>query len=244
MSAPISEDRLVDYVLGELRRDDAQDLERLMQGDARLAAEVRRLRQVFDLLPYASLEEPPADLRGRILDAAAARARSATPQAPAATAARPARRVVWSRFVAAAAAVLALAFGVDSWRARQELALQREVTTALQEPNVLRSFAPAGTGSASGAVGRVALDLDAKKGAVVLKGMPVLPTGEVYRLWAAVGDKSVPCGQFTANHDGAVLAQFVVPVESYTAPIAKLFVTVEPETLPDAPTGPRVMESV
>jgi Anti-sigma-K factor rskA len=157
---------------------------------------------------------------------------------------RLARRVVWSRFIAAAAAVVALAFGFDSWRTRQELALQREVTTALQEPNVLRSFALAGTGSASGAVGRVALDLDAKKGAVVLKGMPVLPAGEVYRLWAAVGDKSVPCGQFTANPDGVVLAQFPVPVESYTSPIAKLFVTVEPAAPSDTPSGPTVMVSV
>jgi anti-sigma-K factor RskA len=245
MSGPVdvSEDRLVEYVLGELRRDDAQALEGLMRTDAELAAEVRRLRQVFDLLPYATLEEPPADLRARILDAAAARAQSATKEAPPSPV-RPVRRVVWSRFIAAAAAVVALAFGFDSWRTRQELALQREVTATLEEPNVVRSFALAGTGTASGAVGRVTLDLDAKKGAVVLKGMPVLPPGEVYRLWAAVGDKSVPCGQFTANKDGAVLAQFVVPVESYTAPIGKLFVTVEPETPPDAPTGPRVMESV
>ncbi|HJW68638.1 MAG TPA: hypothetical protein VJ829_04700, partial [Candidatus Binatia bacterium] len=107
MSLPVdvSEDRLVEYVLGELRRDDAQALERLMQTDAQLAAEVRRLRQVFDLLPYVSLEEPPAELRGRILDAAAARARSAEKEAR--PAARPARRVVWSRFIAAAAATLA-----------------------------------------------------------------------------------------------------------------------------------------
>jgi len=245
MSSPVdvSEDRLVEYVLGEMRRDEAQALEGLMQTDAQLATEVRRLRQVFELMPYATLEEPPAELRARIVDAATARAQPAAKETPP-TRVRPARRVVWSRFIAAAAALVALALGVDSWRTRQELALQREVTVALQEPNVVRSFALAGTGPASGAVGRVTLDLDAKKGAVVLKGMPALPAGEVYRLWAAVGDKSVPCGQFTAGSDGAVLAQFVVPVESYTAPIGKLFVTVEPASLPDAPTGPRVMESV
>jgi anti-sigma-K factor RskA len=245
MSPPVdvSEDRLVEYVLGEMRREEAQALEGLIQTDAQLATEVRRLRQVFELMPYATLEEPPVDLRARILDAAVARAQPVAKNAPR-PAARAARRVVWSRFIAAAAAMVALAFGFDSWRTRQELALQREVTVALQEPNVVRSFALAGTGPASGAVGRVTLDLDAKKGAVVLKGMPALPAGEVYRLWAAVGDKSVPCGQFTAGSDGAVLAQFVVPVESYTAPIGKLFVTVEPASLPDAPTGPRVMESV
>ena len=35
-----SEDRLVEYVLGELRRDEAQALEGLIQADAQLAAEV------------------------------------------------------------------------------------------------------------------------------------------------------------------------------------------------------------
>ena len=117
------------------------------------------------------------------------------------------------------------------------------MTVALQEPNVVRSFALAGTGEARGAVGRVALDLDAKKGAVVLKGMPVLPEGKVYRLWARVADNDVPCGEFRSDPAGAVLAQFVVPVESYTAPIGKLFVTVEPEAPSAAPTGPTVMTS-
>jgi hypothetical protein len=118
------------------------------------------------------------------------------------------------------------------------------MTAALQEPNVVRSFALAGTGAARGAVGRVALDLDAKKGAVVLKGMPVLPEGKVYRLWARVADTDVPCGEFRSDPAGAVLAQFAVPVESYTAPIGKLFVTVEPAAPSAVPSGPTVMTSV
>ncbi len=246
MSQPIdiTEEHLVEYVLGELRHDEAQALESLMQGDVHLAAEVRRLRQVFDLLPYSTIAEPPPELRSRVLDAAAKRAARAAAPAPAEPVARRPRRVVWSRFAAAAAAALALAFGLDAWRTRQELSLQREMTAALQEPNVVRSFALAGTGSARGAVGRVALDLDAKKGAVVLKGMPVLPEGQVYRLWARVKDQDVPCGEFKADPQGSVLAQFAVPVESYTAPLGKLFVTVEPGSLPATPTGPTVMESV
>jgi len=66
----------------------------------------------------------------------------------------------------------------------------------------------------------------------------------VYRLWARVGDASVPCGDFIAGADGTVRAPFQVPVESYTAPIAGLFLTVEPRTGSDRPTGPTVMESV
>ena len=41
----------------------------------------------------------------------------------------------------------------------------------------------------------------------------------------------------------AKYAQFTVPVESYTAPIAKLFLTQESTPRGPAPTGSTVMES-
>ncbi len=234
---PTAEELAVQYVMGELRRDDAQAFERRLATDIDLAAEVRRLRGVLGLVPYATVAAPPPDLRARILDAAE---RLAAVPAPSATpAARAPRRVVWSRFAAAAAAALALAFGLDAWRTRQELALQREVASMLLEPNVVRSFELAG----GGAYGTVALDLDAKRGAVVLRDVPALPQGAIYRLWARVADKSVPCGDFTVRGDGTVAAQFVVPVESYTAPIAELFVTVEPNPPGPAPTGRTIMTS-
>ena len=146
---------------------------------------------------------------------------------------------MWSRFAAAIAATLALALGLDSWRTHRELDLQRELSRTLLEPNQVHQFALTG-----GGFGRVALDMDAKKGAVVLRGVPALPTGQVYRLWAQVGDKSIFCGDFRAAPDGAVQAQFAVPVESYTAPIKSLFVTVEPVGPPTVPRGRRVMQSV
>jgi hypothetical protein len=114
----------------------------------------------------------------------------------------------------------------------------------LQEPNVVRSFSLAATGSIGRGFGSVILDLDAKKGAVVLRRLAPLPADQVYRLWARVGDASVPCGDFAAGADGTVRAPFPVPVESYTAPIAGLFVTIEPRAGSDRPTGPTVLESV
>jgi len=221
----------VDYVLGELSPADAATFERRLAADDALAAEVRRLRATLGVLPYATAAEPPPGLRARVLAAGAAVPVRA-PRAP--------RRVVWSRFAAAAAALLALAFGLDAHRVRRELALERALTATLEEPNVVRSFALAGAG---GAYGTVALDLDAKRGAVVLKGLRALPAGDRYRLWARVGDKSVFCGEFRASAEGDVVAQFPVPVESYTAPIAKLFLTVESTPRAPEPSGPTVMES-
>ena len=226
------DDLAVEYVLGELSPEDAATFERRVAADPTLAEEVRRLRATLGLLPFATVTDPPAHLRARVLAAGAGRA-------PARATPRASRRVVWSQFAAATAAMLALALGFDAYRARQELALQREVTALLQEPNVVRAFALAG----GGAYGTVALDLDAKRGAVVLRGLRALPAGERYRLWAQVGDKSVFCGEFGASAERSIAAQFPVPVESYTAPIAKLFLTRESAPRGPEPAGPTVMES-
>ena len=240
MSRPLDEDAevlAVQYVMGELRADDAAAFERRLATDAPLATEVGRLRRTLGALPFATETEPPPGLRERIVAAAEAEARR-----PVAAAAP--RRIVWSRFAAAAAAALALAFGLDAYHTRRELTLQRQLAAMLLEPNVVKSFALAGTASAAGAYGTVALDMDAKKGAVVLEGLPMLAAGQVYRLWARVGDKDVLCGDFGTRPNGQVLAQFVVPVESYTAPLAKLFLTVESSAAGTVPSGPTVMQSV
>jgi anti-sigma-K factor RskA len=229
---PSAQELAADYVLGQLSREDAVTFERRVAEDPDLAEEVRRLRATLGLLPMAKVTEPPAHVRARVLEAGARPSARSTTHAP--------RRIVWSRLAAAAAAVLALTIGLDAYRVRRELALQRELTATLHEPNVVRSFALAGTG---GAYGTVALDLDAKRGAVVLKGLRTLPAGERYRLWAQVGDRSVFCGEFGATPEGAIVAQFPVPVESYTAPIAKLFLTKESTPRGPVPAGPTVMES-
>ena len=232
------QDQAVQYVLGELPAAEARALEARMTSDEELAVEVRRLRATLGLLPFATVAEPPPALRAQVLEAAVAQHRAAAGTGVTAAAKRP-RRVVWSQFAAAIAATIALAFGIDSYRTRQELKLQEQVASLLIEPNVVRSFDVEG----GGAIGRVALDLDSKRGAVVLRGAKPLPAGQTYRLWAQVADKAVPCGDFRARPDGTVLAQFSVPVDAYTAPIGKLFVTVEPAGAGDKPTGPVVMQS-
>ena len=97
---PTAEELAVDYVLGELPPEEAAAFERRVADDPELAREVRRLRATLGLVPFATVTEPPAGLRGRVLAAAAERVRAPATRAP--------RRVVWSRFAAAAAAVLAL----------------------------------------------------------------------------------------------------------------------------------------
>jgi anti-sigma-K factor RskA len=66
---PSADDLAAEYVLGELSRDEAENFERRLANDPELAAEVRRLRTTLGLLPLATVTEPPAHLRARVLAA-------------------------------------------------------------------------------------------------------------------------------------------------------------------------------
>src|SRR5262245_10468347 len=226
---------IVDYVLGDLGPAEARAFGQRLVVEPELAREVERVRTALGLVPYARVTEPPPALRGRILEAAAT--------AHTKPAARRTIRPAWQTLATAAAVLLAIFLGVDGYRVRRELRLQHDVSALLQEPNVVMSFAMRGTGAGAGAIGRVALDLDAGRGAAAIEGLPALAEGQVYRLWALVGDKNVPCGEFKVDPRGTVGAQFRIPVDAYTAPIAKLFLTVEPATAPLRPSGPVLMSS-
>ncbi len=245
----IDRDLMARYVLGELGDDEARELERLVRHDPVLGAEIAHLRRAFDLVGFDAVTPPPSHLRSRILDATA-RAAEPSPVPRAAEDARRLRAVAvrprpmhsLARIVGAIAALLIVALGWDGYRLRQELQLQRDVATTLQQPNVVRQFALRGTGI-SLASGTVVLDLDAKRAAVAIRGLPKLPAGQVYRLWARIADGTVPCGQFNADANGAVTSQFTIPVDAYTSPVEQLFLNVEPAKQAAGPVGTTVMIS-
>lgn len=240
------EDVTVSYVLGELGPAEAAAFERELAADAALAAEVQAVRRAFAALPYATVTEPPSDLRGRVL--AAARDGEAIPRAGARPIAPTGAglavpRSWWPAAITALAAGLAIFFAFDAQHLRRELALQREVTELLQQPNVVVGFALAGSGAAAGAYGNVVLDMDAGKGALALRGLPAAPSGQVYRLWARSAGKDVLCGQFAADAERGARAQFVVPVRAYEGRVEQVFVTLEPLAETSQPTGARILES-
>lgn len=245
------------YVLGELRGEEAHELERLLRERPDLRGEIARLQKTFGLMPFATVTEPPPHLRSRILEAA----RQLEPATPPAAPLRPVtsladyerkaeagvrrrgRLVTVTRAVGSIAALLLVALAWDNYDLRRELQIQRDVATTLQQPNVVHQFALRPTNVASTASGTAVLDLDAKRAAVAIRGLPELPAGQVYRLWARVGDTAVPCGQFNANADGAVTSQFTIPVDAYTSPVRELFLNVEPAELGPKPVGRTVMVS-
>lgn len=241
------EDWLTRYALGELAGDEARAFERRLADDPELAREARELRASFERIGYAATREPPAALRARVL--AAAEQSAADPVAR-----RSAQRgVPWSIAAPlgalAASALLALALqsrnlGSQNRDLRAEIERTRAVMETFHQPNVVVSFRLETTGSGARALGEAVLDLDAKRAALVVKGLPELPADRVYKLWALVGDKPVPCGEFRADAEAGINRQFAIPVAEYTEPVRSLIVTIEPDDASPKPSGPTVMQSI
>jgi len=240
------EEVMTRYVLGELADDEARELARVVAERPELGAEIDGLRRALGLLPYADVTAPPSHLRARVLAAAEAMTRPAPADRPRTATVtelrRPPRMLTAARVMGAIAATMIVALAWDGHRLRQELELQRDVATTLQQPNVVRQFALTGSGMAP-AAGTAVLDLDAKRAAVVIRGLPRLPAGQVYRLWARIGDGAVPCGHFNADEHGSVVSQFTIPVDAYTSPVRELFLNVEPAAQGPQPVGETVMRS-
>ena len=145
------------------------------------AAEVKGFREVATAMAFAAAAEPPAEVRMRVLTAAA-RTRQLPPEVS--THARPRRsrtRVPWvpwlSGVVATASIVLAVLFGFAQAHTRDEL---NQVKAENQAISLLLSAPEAKLLThtvTNGGVATVVLAADRHELAVVTTGLPALPPG-------------------------------------------------------------------
>src|SRR5436190_1416722 len=180
------------------------------------AAEVKGFREVATAMAFAAAAEPPAELRGRVL-AAAARTRQLPPEVS--THARPRRtrtRVPWvpwlSGVVATASIVVAVLFGLAQAHTQDELnqvrAENQAISLILSAPKAkLLTYEVT-----HGGVATVVLAADRHELAVVTTGLPALPPGKVYQLWLIGKPKIVSAGLLPAAKNGQTPAELATGV--------------------------------
>lgn len=151
--------------------------------------------------------------------------------------------LTWPRAVGTVLAVLLLALWLHTEQLRQSLALHGDALRALRAPHDVRLFSLSGVGSGAGALGTVILDADARQAAVAIRDLPPNTPEQVYRLWAEIGDRTVACGNFATDEDGAVQVRLELPVALGATAVRALLVTREPVNDDPAPRGPVILRS-
>ncbi len=203
------------------------------------AAEAKGFREVATAMAFAAAAEPPAELRSRVL-AAAARTRQLPPEVR--THARPRRprtQVPWvpwlSGVVATASIVLAVLFGFAQAHTRDELnqvkAENQAISLLLSAPEAKLLTHPV----TNGGVATVVLAADRHELAVVTTGLPALPPGKVYQLWLIGKPKAVSAGLLPAAKNGqtpAVLATGVVKGDTLGLTVEPAGGSAQPTTTP------------
>lgn len=120
---------------------------------------------------------------------------------------------------------------------RQELSRYQEAVSVLQQPDN-RYFAMNGTAPEMSSSGSLVIAPEVASSVLVLRGVPALPEGQIYRLWAVVDGKKVACGDFMPNAAGDVFVQLSVGQWGNTTEVS---ITIEPADTLSEPVGEMVI---
>jgi anti-sigma-K factor RskA len=221
------------YALDALDADERAAFEEHLAGCERCRDEVASFWETAEALAVAAPGvDPPAQLRGKILDAARAERQNVVPLAP--------RRSRWTPAlgaVAAIAAAAAIGIGIyavsvsnDLDDTRSALAQTKRAQAVLADPSSREVDLQAGEGRLV-----VGPDGDA---VLVLDMVDPAPEGKTYEAWIIEGDTPRRAGTFP----GAA-GQDVVLVSGAVKPGAIVAVTVEKAGGVDAPTTPPIAAS-
>ena len=205
------------------------------------ASEVRGFREVATAMAFAAAAEPQAELRMRVLTAAA-RTRQLPPEVADGSHARPRRSRTWgpwvpwlSGVVATASIVVAVLFGFAQAHTQDEL---NQVKADNEAISLLLSAPEAKLLThevTNGGVATVVLAADRHELAVVTTGLPALPSGQVYQLWLIGKPKIVSAGLLPPAKNGqtpAVLATGVVKGDTLGLTVEPAGGSAQPTTTP------------
>ena len=259
MAAPLScdqcEELLTDYLLRTLETEALSAVTEHLSTCDRCRAHLAAYEAVLDQLGHTVLQqEPPAELRSRLLAAAleGPMLPTAAPE-PLRPHRQPTWKPRWAFLLTAANVVLCLGVGWWTWQVQREaalvdqrwqdvqrqLALQRQaftlITTPEARPVPLRSDA-----AGSRARGLLLLQPADPHAVLIVQDLPPLRQDRAYQLWLVWGDRQRDSGGvFRVDEQGFGLVHITAsrPFTTYRA----VGITEEPAGGSPGPTSPRVI---
>ena len=228
---------LAGYVLGDLTPDEVAVVEEYLAAHPEEQAEVASLMLSLDLLPLTlPSNNPPPVLRQQIIQIATVEAVAITP--PVARSSVP-RFPRWKSLVAGLGVSIIAGLGWNSYRLSHELAAVKQdlktakiaqnsqqryqsVVSLLPQPNN-RYFSLKNMQGKSG-MGSLVMVPNKSVAVLVLQKVAPLPPGQVYRVWAIMGEEELDCAHFIPDGDGKVLMQ--IPLKSWEK-ADKITITIE-----------------
>jgi anti-sigma-K factor RskA len=209
------------YALDALDEDERIAFEEHLSGCARCREELADFGQTAALLAHgAPAASPPPALRERIL----AQARSDNGARVIPFPRRPRLALSVAAAITAAAAVLAIAFGVRSASLSGDLDETRAALRILADPDA-RSI------PLEGADGRLVVDPKGSA-ALAVQGLRPAPKGKTYELWVIREERPRPAGLFDGDEEDDL-----VVLDEKVDRGAKVAATLEDDGGVDEPTG-------
>ena len=122
-SASEYQELLAGYVLGDLTPEELTQVQNLLRQDPAVDVEIQALQEALGALPLGlDVEEPPAPLKARILEAAGALPQTMAVEHGGHPKPRRSLQLKWGRLITGLAVTGAIALGVQNWQLRQQLA--------------------------------------------------------------------------------------------------------------------------
>ncbi|MDB9526477.1 anti-sigma factor [Oscillatoria sp. CS-180] len=258
---------LADYVLGNLTPEDCSKVEELLETMPDVAIELERLQSTLSVLPLSLPHATPSQqLEQRIMQAVQGETqafqRRPSPQrfswkwlaagSAAAllmglgyevyrlrqnwTLAQLENQALQEQLAATQTALEQLRQN-ELVTTRQELSRYQEAIDLLRQPNS-RYMPLRGTEPGINSTGSLIIVVTMNSAILTLQDVPVLPEGQVYRMWALVEGEKVACGDFRPDESGRVFVQLPVDQWGETPEIA---ITVEPTQELAEPIGEMVI---
>ncbi len=223
------------YALDILDESEARTVSSHLAGCSGCHAELRAYRRVVEEIPLAIAQvDPPANLRGKILQQATSLKKPA--------AAQPSKN--WWQELKTRLSPAAPVWGMVSLvliilLGASNLFLWQRLNQVETVDNRLATVPLAGTDLTPGATGMLVISADGEHGTLVVDGLPVLDASQQYQLWLIKDGHRTSGGVFSVDEEGygSLWISSAEPLASYQG----VGITIEPGGGSPAPTGERVL---